>query len=148
MADSYAAVKTVIEVLHDGTKGFLDIGEHLKDPLLKRYFISESQTRATFADQLEGELSTISNEDTDIGGTVAGAVHRVWGDLKAHLGGTDHTLLETAEQGEDAAKKAYQDALADGATTAGRLREILITQQQHILESHNKVKAFRDSLAS
>jgi len=147
MADSFAAIKTVIEVLHDGQKGFLDIGEHLKDPLLKRYFISESQTRATFADQLEGELSTLSHEDTDIGGTISGAVHRVWGDLKAHLGGTDHTLLETAEQGEDVAKKAYQEALADGVTS-GRLRETLLIQQQHILESHNKVKAFRDSLAS
>ena len=44
-------------------------------------------------------------------GTVSGAVHRTWGDIKAHLGGGDHTLLETAEQGEDAAKKAYKDAL-------------------------------------
>ena len=29
-----------------------------------------------------------------------GALHRTWGDIKAHLGGGDHTLLETAEQGE------------------------------------------------
>jgi len=26
------------------------------------------------------------------------------------MGGSDHTVLETAEQGEDAAKKAYEEA--------------------------------------
>ena len=41
-------------------------------------------------------------------GTTAGTLHRVWGDLKAKLGGGDHTLLETAEQGEDVAKEAYK----------------------------------------
>ena len=42
---------------------------------------------------------------------MAGPVHRAWGDLKANLGGGDHTLLATAEQGEDAAEKEYEEAL-------------------------------------
>ena len=64
--------------------------------------------------------------------------------MKANLGGGDHTLLETAEQGEDAAKKAYKEALEDNSIT-GSVRSVLQQQQQHILASHNQVKAFRDS---
>ena len=139
MADSNELVKTVIQVLNDGHKGFADIGEHLQDAGLKSYFMTESQHRGSFARELESASGL-----SDVGGTVVGPVHRVWGDIKAHLGGGDHTLLETAEQGEDAAKKAYEAALADTSVT-GPVRALLQTQQSHILSSHNKVKAFRDS---
>ena len=66
-----------------------------------------------------------------------------WGDLKAHLGGGDHTLLETAEQGEDAAKKAYKDALEKMLPSP--VKQLLTTQYAHIQKSHDYVKAARDS---
>ena len=139
-------MKTVIQVLHDGEKGFPDIGEHLKDPQAKAFFMEEAQTRGSFARELYAEYGSVTGESDDIGGTSAAPLHRLWGDLKANLGGGDHTLLETAEQGEDAAKKAYAAAL-DDATVSGALRTILLKQQSHILSSHDKVKAFRDQYA-
>lgn len=143
MAYQNDKVKTVIQVLHDGERGFADIGEHLKDAQLKSYFIQEAQTRGSFARELEAEYGTTTGESNDIGGTAAGTIHRVWGDLKANLGGGDHTLMETSEQGEDAAKKAYSEALQDDSIS-GSLRSILTKQQAHIQQSHDKVKAFRD----
>ena len=139
MADTNEYVKTVIQVLNDGQKGFADIGEHIKDPGMKSYFMTESQQRGSFARELES-VSGLN----DVGGTVAAPIHRLWGDLKANLGGSDHTLLETAEQGEDAAKKAYQVALDDSSVT-GPIRALLQKQQTHIQASHDKVKAYRDS---
>ncbi len=144
MAYQNSNVKTVIQVLHDGHRGFNDIGEHLKDPQMKSFFLNEANTRETFANELEAEYGTDSGESNDIGGTAAGTIHRVWGDLKANLGGGDHTLLETAEQGEDAAKKAYKEALED-QEVSGNMRSILQRQQTHIQASHDKVKALRDS---
>jgi len=79
----------------------------------------------------------------DVGGTSSGTVQHVRGNLKSNLAGGDHTLLETAEQGEDAAKKAYNDVLAGGVLT-GVVREVLFKQQTHIHASHDQVKAFRD----
>ncbi len=143
MANQNEYVKTVIQVLHDGQRGFADIGEHLKDPQLKSYFMQESQTRGSFAKELEAEYGTVNAEANDIGGTAAGTVHRYWTDLKANLGGGDHTLMESSEQGEDAAKKAYAAALGDNSVS-GALRSILSKQQAHIQASHDKVKAFRD----
>lgn len=139
MADTNELVKTVIQVLNDGQKGYADIGEHMKDAGMKSFFMSESQQRGSFARALESAAGV-----SDVGGSVVAPVHRLWGDLKANLGGGDHTLLVTAEQGEDAAKKAYQAALADTSVT-GPVRSLLQTQQTHIISSHNKVTALRDS---
>jgi uncharacterized protein (TIGR02284 family) len=140
MAEVNSAVKTVIQVLHDGHEGFAQIGEHIKNPSAKTFFVEESATRHKF----EHELKAAAGVTEDVGGTASGALHRTWGDMKAHLGGGDHTLLETAEQGEDAAKKAYEEALKEPNLSAS-IREVLTRQQVHILDSHNKVKALRDS---
>ena len=49
----------VIKVLQDGQKGFADIGEHLQDDTLKRYFLAESLKRANFRAELENELHRV-----------------------------------------------------------------------------------------
>jgi len=143
MADEKDIVKEVVEALHDGHKGFADLAEHVKDPQVKSYFLAESQTRSQYASELESAAGLEKKQS----GTVGGAMQRTWGDLKGKMGGGDHTLLETAEQGEDAAKKAYSEALQKPEVT-GNVREILKKQQAHILQSHDKVKAFRDSKAA
>jgi uncharacterized protein (TIGR02284 family) len=141
MADEKDIVKDVVEVLHDGHKGFSDLAEHIKDPQVKAFFVKESQNRAHYASELESAAGLNSNDD----GTAAGAVHRFWGNMKGKMGGGDHTLLETAEQGEDAAKKVYQDALSEAGAVRPAIRQILEKQQTQIKASHDKVKAFRDS---
>ena len=136
----------VITTLQDGQKGFADIGEHLKDDTLKRYFLAESLKRASFRADLEAELHRAGMHDVKDSGSVAGTLHRVWGDLKAKLGGGDHTLLETAEQGEDEAKKIYKDALEQDLPLP--IRQLLTEQQAHVLTSHDYVKRHRDEMKS
>ena len=143
MSDIQEPLKTVIQILHDSHKGFSDIGEHLKDQQARSFFLQEASTRHTF----ERELKTAVGAHEDVGGTVAGPVHRAWGDLKANLGGGDHTLLATAEQGEDAAKKAYEEALKSDKLP-GMVRELLIRQQGHIRQAHDRVKMMRDAKAA
>lgn len=138
----------VIKVLQDGQKGFADIGEHLKDETLKRYFLAESLKRANFRAELENELHRAGMADVKESGTVAGAVHRTWGDFKAKLGigNDDHGLLATAEQGEDVAKKAYSDALQHELPLP--IRKLLSEQQAHVMTSHDYVRNHRDALAA
>jgi uncharacterized protein (TIGR02284 family) len=143
MADEKDIVRNVVEVLHDGHKGFMDLSEHIKDPQVKTFIMKESQTRAEYASELETAAGLKREEK----GTATGAMHRAWGDIKGKLGGGDHTLLETAEQGEDAAKEAYEKALKENVVT-GNVRQILQKQQIHILRSHDQVKAFRDRRAA
>ena len=138
------ALNSLISTLLDSQKGFADIGEHLKDETLKRYFLAESLKRASFRGDLEEILHQNGVHDIKESGTTAGTLHRVWGDLKARLGGGDHALLETAEQGEDETKKAYADALDEELPLP--VRQLLAEQQAHVLTSHDFVKSHRDAL--
>lgn len=143
--DMEKVLLNVVETLQDSQKGFADIGEHLKDEQVKRYFLAESLKRANFRAELENELHRAGMADVKESGSVSGTVHRVWGDLKAKLGGGDHTLLATAEQGEDEAKKAYKEALEKELPLP--IRQLLSEQQAHVMTSHDYVKAHRDALA-
>jgi uncharacterized protein (TIGR02284 family) len=136
----------LIKILEDSQKGFADIGDHLKDLSLKRFFLAESLKRANFRAELENELHRAGMADVKESGTVAGAVHRTWGDIKAKLGGGDHGLLDTAEQGEDVAKKAYEKALEHDLPLP--IRELLVEQQEQVLASHDFIKASRDAAAT
>lgn len=140
------ALNSLISTLLDSQKGFADIGDHLKDESLKRYFLAESLKRASFRGDLEEILHQNGVHDIKESGTTAGTLHRVWGDLKAKLGGGDHALLETAEQGEDEAKKAYKDALDQDLPLP--VHQLLAEQQAHILTSHDYVRSHRDALAA
>jgi len=140
------ALNELISSLLDSQKGFADIGEHLKDETLKRYFLAESLKRASFRGDLEEVLHQNGVHDIKESGTTVGTMHRAWGDLKAKLGGGDHTLLETAEQGEDAVKNAYADVLDQDLPLP--IRQLLAEQQAHILTAHDFVRSHRDALAT
>ena len=138
-----STLRSIIDVLIDSQQGFQKIGEELKEESLKRWFLEESLRRAEFRGDLETVLHQEGVHDIKEGGTVAGKVNRVWGELKAQLGGGDHTILATAEEGEDAAKKVYAEALAKYLPHP--VRELLTRQAAHIQESHDFVKAARNS---
>ncbi len=136
----------LIRALEDGQHGFADIGEHIKDLSLKRYFLAESLKRASFRADIEAELHRAGMADVKEPGTISGTIRRAWGDLKVKFGGGDHALLETAESGEDEAVNAYRKALKHELPLP--IRELLAEQQSHVVASHNFVKSHRDALAA
>ncbi len=139
------ALEKLVDVLRDSQKGFAELEANLKDPAARRFFLEETQQRANFAAELENELHRLGVKDVHQSGMLSGVMHRTWGELKAKLGGGDHALLATAEQGEDVAKKSYEEILK--LDLPGDIRDLLSQQQARVLESHDKVKALRDSTA-
>lgn len=139
-----SAIHTVIESLIDSQEALVAIGEKLADRSLKHFFLSESLTRAQFRGELESILNQEGISDLREEGTTAGAVHRAWARLKFKLGGGDHTLLATAEQGEDAAKEVYDNAIQSALPLP--LRQVLTSQAAHIQETQEFMKAALDRI--
>ena len=104
------------------------------------------QQRSTFV----GELQTLVRElggDPENSGSIAGALHRGWMNIKTAITGKDeHAVLNEAERGEDVAKKAYKDAL-ETALPANVL-EVVQRQYMAVQVSHDQVKSLRDSFSS
>ena len=135
-------LRDLIKTLRDGHQGFIELEKNLKGAEARKLFREETLVRAGFAAELENELHHFGVKDVKTPISTAGKVHRAWGELKARLGGGDHALLATAEQGEDETKHAYDEALASEDFPLP-LREMLLRQQSHILLAQERVKALR-----
>ncbi len=133
------ALLTVIDSLIDSQKGFLTIGDELKDETLRLYFLGESLNRAQFRGDLETVLHQEGVHDIREHGTANGIALRLWAELKSKLGGGDKALLETAEQAEDAAQSAYDAALTLELPLP--VRQLLFKQMLHVQNSLDYVKA-------
>jgi len=132
---------TVIDSLIDGQKEFQKIGDDLQDPTLKLYFLEESLKRAEFRGDLETILHQEGVHDIAESGSVTATLQRTWGELKAKLGGGDHTLLETAEKAEAKAIQVYGAALDQKLPFP--VRQLLSAQSAHVQLFHAYVKAAR-----
>lgn len=146
MANDNLTIKTLISVLRDGEKGYADIGQHIDNPQQKTFFMEESKVRGSYATELESAVNRVTDADIHETGTTLGTVHRVFSDLMGKLGGGDHSLLKTAIGGEEAAKKAYQEALADN-TISDTIRSTIAKQSQHVAQAHATIEGFSQATA-
>ncbi len=137
-----SVLEKLVATCRDSQEGYRDAAEHIKDPELRNYFNSVSTTRADFAGQLENEIIRLGKHDPDRSGSTAGALHRRWIDLKAAMGGGDHTILSSVESGEDSAKKEFEQALGDNLPQD--IKDILRQQQQSVIAAHDHVRMLRD----
>jgi uncharacterized protein (TIGR02284 family) len=137
--------KNVVEHLHrlvrvnkDAEAGFLNAAENVRNSELETQFTSYAKQHGKFAAELQQEAERIG-EDAPDSGTVGGAVHRGWMDLKSALTGhSAASILASCEDGEQSAQAAYADAMAD--ISAGKIYTLLEKQRQQIT-------AFRTRLA-
>jgi len=137
-------LQELIETCRDGQNGYRDAAEHTKDAEIRSFFLEQSLERARFAGELEELLREFGESNPDRSGSVAGALHRKWIDAKSALGGGDHTILESVEQGEDSAKKAYEKAL--NASLPANVLEVVRRQAESVRAAHDHVKLLRDRL--
>ncbi len=101
----------LVEICRDGERGFRAAAEYVDTPQLKGLFTELADQRRTFVRDLEPHLNRLGGS-TLSSGTRAGAVHRGWMNVKAHVPAHhDQTIVAEAERGEHAAIKAYDDAL-------------------------------------
>jgi uncharacterized protein (TIGR02284 family) len=106
------ALHHLIDICRDGERGFLAAAQAVSDPRLKALFNELAAERSRFATDLVPHLQRLGGTMED-GGTNAGALHRGWINIKAHVPGHhDHAIVTEAERGEHAALNAYEDALS------------------------------------
>jgi uncharacterized protein (TIGR02284 family) len=84
-------------------------------------------------------------EEVETRNSVSGTLHCAWIDVKSLFRANDRaSILSEAERGEDAIKKAYQDALTSGELPSEAV-EMVSTQAQEINVAHDQIKALRDA---
>lgn len=132
------------EVLKDGKQGFETAARDAKAPELRDTFQKYATQRAEFASRLQARVAALGAE-VEKSGSVAGAVHRGWINLKAALSSNEpQAVLEEAERGEDAAVAAYRKALEHVELDADT-RTLINSQYADVQAAHDYVRSLRDS---
>ncbi|MEO3407540.1 PA2169 family four-helix-bundle protein [Mucilaginibacter sp. CAU 1740] len=135
----------LIEINNDRVAGFekaiADIKEENID--LKELFQGYAEQSRKNGQELAALVGNAGEVET--GTSVGGTLHRAWIDLKSIFGGSDRaSILSEAERGEDAIKKAYQDALS-GQELSAEAIAVVQNQAQEINAAHDQIKALRDT---
>jgi uncharacterized protein (TIGR02284 family) len=146
MPDVRDILQTLIETCRDGETGYLHAASVADDSDLKSYLQQQCLERARFRAELTEAIKQLGEPDPDKSGSTAAVLHRAWFELKDDLGGGDHTLLESVEQGEDSAKQSYESAL-EAELPAG-VAELVRNQYASVKAAHDRIRTWRDEKAA
>ena len=143
MSDNITSIlNELIEISKDGEKGFRIAAENTKNAELQRVFLKRAEDCATGAADLQQLVARLGGSP-DESGSVAGAVHRGWVNLKAAVSGrADLAILEECERGEDVAKARYGKALEE--TLPDDIRMVVQRQYDGVIRNHDQIRDLRD----
>jgi len=144
--------KEIIEVLNDlirinndRIEGYDKAIENARtiDIGLQTIFSKMKSESIKYIAELHNRILQLGGEPTD-NTTVSGKLYRAWMDVKATFTGKDRkSLLDACEYGEDAAQKAYKDAIEEEGLPAD-IRDLISEQKRSLRRSHDEIKAMRD----
>ena len=142
--DTIDILEQLIETCRDGQNGYRDAAERIKRPEIRSWFNQQSLERGQFAGELETHVQRLGKADPDRTGSISGALHRKWFELKEKVAGSDESVLSEVERGEDNAKHNYEEALKKDLPAD--IRTIVERQAQSVFIAHDRARLLRDQL--
>lgn len=132
----------LIEVCENGAAGYARAGEILKeDRQLTSLFSKYGSERSSFADRLKSEVEHLGGKPKD-SGTIAGAAHRAWFDVKTTFSSNDRkAVINEVERGEDHALEAYREASKQ--PLIGTARMLVQDQLTRVADAHDKIRGLK-----
>jgi uncharacterized protein (TIGR02284 family) len=128
----------LIETCKDGEEGFKTAAEGLQDSQVKSLFQQYARQRGEMARELQGEVRRLGG-DPEKSGSIAGAAHRGWINIKSVVTGKDDgSIIAEAERGEDSAKKMYDEALQAPLFT--QTLALVREQSMKVHNAHDRVR--------
>ena len=141
-----SVLNDLVETSRDGERGFRKAAEDARDQQLKVLFLNRADECSLALRELQ-ELVRDLGGKPEAHGSVSGALHRGWLDVKSALTGrTDHAILVECEKAEDIAKSRYRTALDEDLPAD--VRATVERQYQGLLKTHDRIRELRDQFAA
>lgn len=133
----------LIAVCKDGQSGFEQAAEGVERADLKTLFREFAYHRSQFSGELQTLVQTLGG-DPEEAGSLTGALHRGWMNVKSVVTGRDEAaILNECERGEDSAKNAYEEIQENDLP--GYVREVIQAQYAEVVTAHDKIRNLRDA---
>src|SRR5262245_48133456 len=137
-----SALNVLVETSFNGNRGFLAAADDSKNLELQNIFRQRAQDCAKAAAELQQIVTRLGGKP-EAGGSVAGAAHRGWVNLKAVVTGrSDLAILEECERGEDVAKAHYRNAVEKDLPAD--VHAVVSRQYQGAVRNHDQIRDLRD----
>lgn len=137
-----SALNHLIETTKDGENGYAAAARDCSDASLKHTFMQYSRERRDFSVKLQ-RLVEGQGKIAEVDGTLGGAVHRGWINLKSTMSTRDNlAVLEECERGEDHAVKQYLEAIE--GQELGSATELVQQQCNQVKKAHAEIVKLRD----
>lgn len=145
--------KKIVEVLNDLIRinrdriaGYEKAVENVEegDAVLRTLFYQLSDESQKLKEELADEVRSYGGEPAD-DTTMSGKIYRAWMEVKDTFSSDDaKSALEACEYGEDAAQKAYAEALEESKDFPDKVRRIIQDQKDMLRLSHDLIRNKRD----
>ncbi|MBN3754860.1 PA2169 family four-helix-bundle protein [Paraburkholderia sp. Tr-20389] len=141
-----AVLNDLIETSKDGERGFMKAAEEVHHASVKAALLESADRCTQGARELQDVVLKLGGKP-ESGGSVAGALHRGWLDVKSAVGSrADHAILADCEKGEDTAKKHFHDAL--DKDLPADVRAVVERLYHGVVQNHDRIRAMRDQYAA
>jgi uncharacterized protein (TIGR02284 family) len=137
----------LIRINNDRIEGYEKAMNETKDidadlrTLFRRMADQSRQNKAELIQEVQKRGGGADTNST----TNSGKIYRAWMGVKATFSGKDRkSVLAACEFGEDAAQKAYQEAMESEATMDADVRQLISKEKASLKESHDLIKRHRD----
>jgi len=136
--DAGATLNHLVETCRDGEQGFRTAAASVRSAQLKQLFERYAEQRARFTSELQAAVHALGGR-AETSGSVAGAVHRGWMNVKSAVTGADDAaVVAAAETGEDSAVSAYERALTGGLPDA--VQPLVARQFAEVRAAHDRLR--------
>lgn len=136
----------LVRINNDRVVGYEKAADQTKadDTDLQAIFLKMADQSRKYVNELDSKITELGCDPAD-GTTGAGKIYRVWMGVKNLFTGADRkSILESCEFGEDAAQKAYNEALETDAEMNAEVRQLIMDQKNSLKTAHDTIKKYRD----
>ncbi|PWT91176.1 MAG: aldehyde dehydrogenase [Acidobacteria bacterium] len=132
----------LIEVCKNGEKGYREAAEEISSPYFQMRLMEYANQRNNFAKKLQGIVRSLGG-NPGRRGTVKGALHRGWMNIKHSIIDKDDLIILECGRGEDLARRYYEDAL--GRNLPDEVRLVVERQYQNIQQACDRIHTIYSS---
>jgi len=135
----------LIKINNDRVEGYEKaIKDAAGNPDLVATFSEYASQSRHYSNELNRIATSLGGEPLD-STTVSGKIYRLWMDLRSAVSSSERaSALDLSEYGEDAAQKAYREALQNASTMPADILATITTQKAELKKAHDTIKRLRD----
>ena len=143
--ETIGTLNDLIKINNDRVEGYEKaVKDAAGNPDLVTTFSEYANQSRRYANELRRLVTGLGGQPSE-STTVSGKIYRLWMDLRSAISSSERSsALDMSEYGEDAAQKAYREALKGTTYLPTDVLATITMQKTELKESHDTIKGLRD----